>query len=98
MKKSELLELVAKLEMKPLMKVDQSTECYGETVVIAEHQIGYTLESKDLVPDLESIVNDLWSGYFLPVTAVRELQPWEDNYKYTVYAPANWFREKKEEV
>lgn len=91
MKKAELLVLVEKFDMHPAMKVDQSTVCYGEPVVVAEHQIGYTVESATLIPELEAIVDDTWAGRFLPVMATREQQPLADNYKYTVYAPSSWF-------
>ena len=91
MKKAELLALAEKFNMRPAMKVDQATTCYGEPVVVAEHQIGYTVESATLIPELEAIVDDTWAGRFLPVTATREQQPLADNYKYTVYAPSPWF-------
>lgn len=91
MKKVELLALAEKYDMKPEMKVDQTVICYGEPVIVTEHQVGYNVESADLIPELDAIVDNTWTGRFLPVVATRERQPWADNYKYTVYAPSIWF-------
>lgn len=88
MKKEKLMNLANTYNMKPMYLTDESKECYGETVVVTSHQVGYMVESKELIPELDILADDL-SYTLTPV--IREYQPWDDNYCYKVYAPDNWF-------
>ena len=74
MKKSELFALAEKLHMEPLMVATDVRECYGETVVVNSYQTGFQLDTDDLVPEIENLMDQDTGHEGLSVPAVRAEQ------------------------
>lgn len=89
MKKSELFALAEKLHMEPLMVATDVRECYGETVVVNSYQTGFQLDTDDLVPEIENLMNQD-TGLVTPVRTYAGTKV----YQYQLFAPSSWFKKE----
>lgn len=91
MKKTEVLALVEKLNMEPLMIATNYRECYGEIVVINGYQAGFQLDSDDPVPELEALMGPAEKDG--PVVLDR-LVAGTKFYRYQMFTPSSWFEKE----